>query len=86
MVVWRVERMVIGIIGIRVVATNGVSVRGAGGLWSHWFLRFLMNSLRFLFGRRRRCGQREVNGSLGVKLVKGVAGNVRLFGNHHSDS
>ncbi len=51
MIVRWVERVVIGVIGIRVVATNGVHVRGAGSLWSQWFLGFLRNSLRFLFDR-----------------------------------
>lgn len=75
-VVWWVERMVIGIIGIRVVATNDVSVRQTSGLWSHWFLRFLRNSLRFLFGR---CERWEVNGSFWVKVAKGIAGTARVL-------
>lgn len=57
-----------------VVATN--ALRQADGLWSCWFLRFL-------FVRRQRCGQWEVNGSFRVKVVNGIAGTVRLFGNHH---
>lgn len=42
-IVWWIERVVIG---IRVIATNPVTVRGGGGLWSHWFLRFLRNSFK----------------------------------------
>lgn len=78
-VVWWVERMVIG---IRVVATN-VSVSQTSGLWSHWFLRVLKNSLRFLFGRQRRWERWEVNGSFWVKVAKGIAGTARVFWNHH---
>lgn len=81
-IVWWVERIIIGIIGIRVVTTNGVSVRGTGGLRSLWFLRFLRNSVRFLFRRQWMCRWWEINGSLGVKLAEVVAGTVRLFGNH----
>ncbi len=73
--------MIIGIVGIRVVATNGVNVRGAG-LWNCWFLRFLGKGLRFLFGRRQRCRQWEVNWTLRVELAKGIAGIARLFGYH----
>lgn len=63
------------VIGIRVAVTHGVwTVRGVGGLWSPWFVRFLKN--------RRRCGRQEVNGSLGVKLAEGIAGTVRMFREH----
>ena len=76
-VVWRVGRMVVGIMGIQGVDIHGVSVGLSG-----WCMSFLSNCLSHLFGMWRSCDMWKINSFFRVRLEEGIAGKVGLVGNH----